>query len=170
MDYFIMKTDKRLRRLPQIQLPQELFNTESTKTAIVYVKEHNGLSIDYADYLEKPSPMIADKFRKILQKYQQDMVFRRVMLVEKETGQQKPYYLMLPADIVCADKDESKYDAGGTVQNFVLDIEKTGKRKIFLAKDYNKQLIVRLDVAESVLRREANGIWFEPVKISGRSR
>ncbi len=170
MDYFVMKTDKRLRRLPQIQLPRAPFETENVKTSIVYVKEHNGLSINYADYLEKPGPMIADKFQKILQKYQQDMVFRRVVLVEKETGQQKPYYLMIPSEIICADKDESKYDVRGNVQDFVLDMEKTGKRKIFLAKDYNSQLIVRLDVAESVLRREANGIWFEPVKVSGRSK
>lgn len=32
------------------------------------------------------------------------------------------------------------------------------------------KLMVRLDIAESILRREANGIWFEPVKVAGRSR
>lgn len=56
------------------------------------------------------------------------------------------------------------------MQNFVLDVEKVGRRAIFLAKDFNRRLIVRLDVAESILRREANGIWFEPVKVSGRSK
>lgn len=42
--------------------------------------------------------------------------------------------------------------------------------KIFMAKDFNREVVVRLDIAESILRREANGIWFEPVKIAGRSR
>ncbi|MCM1560825.1 MAG: hypothetical protein NC123_14990 [Butyrivibrio sp.] len=170
MDYFIMETDKRLCRLPQIQFPQELFETGTMKTSVVYVKEHSGLSIDYADFLEKPGPLIADKFQKILQKYQQDMAFHRVMLIEKEAGYQKPYYLMIPQELICADKDESGYDTRGNVQDFVLDVEKVGKQRIFFAKDFNRRLIVRLDVAESILRREANGIWFEPVKISGRSK
>jgi len=170
VDYFIMETDKRLRRLPQIQLPQDLFETEAMKTSAVYVKEHKGLSIDYADFLEKPGPLIADKFQKILQKYQRDMVFRRVILIEKEAGLQKPYYLMIPQELMCASKEESEYDTRGNVQDFVLDVEKVKRRAIFFAKDFNRRLIVRLDVAESILRREANGVWFEPVKVSGRSK
>lgn len=170
MDYFIMKTDNRLCRLPQIQFPQEIFETENSKTFIVYVKENNGLTIEYADYLEKPGPLIAEKFHHILQKYQHDVVFRRIMLVEKDTGQQTPYYLMFPPEIMCADRNETKCDAGGNVRDFVLNTEKVGKRAIFCAKDFNRQLVVRLDVAESILRREANGIWFEPVKVSGGSR
>lgn len=178
MDYFIMKTDQRLCKLPQMQIPKELSPVGMTKekiksittTSIVYVKESHGLSIDYGDYLEKPVPFIADKFQKILQKYQQDILFHRVMLIEKGTGQQKPYFLMMPPEITCADKDKSQYDAMGNVQDFVLDPIKAGKRKIFLAQDYGRQLLVRLDVAESILRREANGIWFEPVKVAERSK
>lgn len=170
MDYFIMKTDKRLHLLPQIEFPKEYARMETAKPSIVYVKEYAGLRIDYPDYLEKPFPLIADKFQKILQKYQQDMGFLRIVLIEKMTGQQKTYCLMRPMEIICADKNESQYDKKGNVQDFVLDVEKVEGRKIFLAKDYNKQLLVRLDVAESILRREANGIWFEPVKVGGRSR
>lgn len=178
MDYFRMKTDKRLCKLPQMQIPKELSPIgmtkekleKITKPSIVYVKGNHGLSIEYADYLEKPIPLIAEKFQRILQKYQQDMLFHRVTLIEKETGKQKPYYFMMPPKITCADQEESRYDAVGNVQDFVLNIKKAGNRKIFLAEDYDSQLLVRLDVAESILRREADGIWFEPVKTAERSR
>lgn len=178
MDYFIMKTDERLCKLPQMQIPKELLTMELTKeklkklttTSIIYVKENRGLSIEYADYYEKPICLIADKFQKILKKYQQDMLFHKVTLIGKETGWQKSYYLMLPPEITCADKEKSRYDVMGNVRDFVLDVEKVGNRKIFFAMDCSRQLLVRLDVAESILRREANGIWFEPVKIAGRSR
>lgn len=170
MDYFRMITDKRLCRLPQIQLPKELSPIGMTKPSIVYVEKNHGLSTEYADYLEKPVPLIAEKFQRILQKYQQDILFQRVTLIEKETGQQKPYYFMMPPKIACADREESRYDAVGNVQDFVLDVKKAGNRKIFQAEDYGRQLLVRLDVAESILRREADGIWFEPVKTAGRSR
>ncbi len=170
MDYFRMITDKRLCRLPRLQIPKELLKAEMTKPSIVYVEGNHGLSIDYADYLEKPFPLIAEKFQRILQKYQPDMALRRVTLIEKETGQQKPYYLMMPPKITCADKEGSRYDAVGKVQDFVLDVKKAGNRKIFLAEDYGSELLVRLDVAESILRRKADGIWFEPVKTAERSR
>lgn len=178
MDYFIMKTDERLCRLPQMQMPKELSLTEITKekiskltvASVVYVKGNHGLGIEYPDYLEMPIPLIADKFKKILQKYQKDVLFHRVMLIEKEAGLQKPYYLMMPPEITCADNKETQYDAGGNVRNFVLDLEKAEKYKIFLAKDYREKIIVRLDVAESILRRNANGIWFEPVKIRGGNK
>lgn len=178
MDYFIMKTDERLCRLPQMQMPKELSLTEITKekiskltvASVVYVKGNHGLGIEYPDYLERPIPLIADKFKKILQKYQKDVLFHRVMLIEKEAGLQKPYFLMMPPEITCADNKETQYDAGGNVRNFVLDLEKAEKYKIFLAKDYREQIIVRLDVAESILRRNANGIWLEPVKIRGGNK
>lgn len=178
MDYFIMKTDERICKLPEIQLPKELFTLKQSKekvknmsaTPMIYISKKTGLNIEYTDYFEKPMPLIAEKFQKILQKYQQDAVFQRVMLVEKETGQQKPYYLLLPPEIECADEVASKYDAVGNIQDFVLDTEKAGKQRIFLAKDYKKKLLVRLDVAESILRRESNGIWFEPVQTTGRSQ
>lgn len=177
MEYFIMKTDKRLSRLPQMQLPKEMSPIGMTRekikkittATIVYVKGDPGLGIDYADYLEKPLPLIADKFHKILQKYQQDMLFHRVMLVEKETGKQTPYYLMMPPQITCACKENSKADVMGNERDFVLDPKKAGNQKIFLAEDFCGQVVVRLDVAESILRREANGIWFEPVRVTGGS-
>ena len=178
MDYFIMKTDERLCKLPQMQIPKELSLTEITKekiskltaASVVYVKGNHGLGIDYPDYLERPIPLIADKFKKILQKYQKDVLFHRVMLIEKETGLQKPYFLMMPPEITCADNKEIQYDVGGNVRNFILNMEKVGKHKIFLAKDCREQILVRLDVAESILRRNANGIWFEPVQIRGGNK
>ncbi len=169
MDYFIMKTDKRLRRLPQLLADEAFFFRKKTRTPIVYVKEYGGLSIEYADYLEDPVPLIADKFQKILQKYQPDMALLRVMLIEKESGRQKAYCLMQPPEILCADREKSRYDAKGVLQDFVLDAKQAGNRSIFLAKDYNRQLVVRLDAAESILRREPNGIWFEPVHTAERS-
>lgn len=169
MDYFIMKTDRRLRRLPRIRMPEGFSPTKGKETVVAYVEKSRGLSIDYPDFLEKPWPLIADKFQRILQKYQQDMACQRIVLVEKETGRQSPYCRMQPPEILCAHREESGYDARGDVARLVLDPEKVEGQKIFLAGDYRGQLLVGLDVAESILRRDAAGIWFEPVKTAGRS-
>ncbi len=153
MDYFIMQTDSRLRRLPQLRIPKELLNmgdTEQIKSKeavpVIYVKGNTGLSIEYPDYIERPIPLIAEKLHKILKKYQQDTAFYQVVLIEKDTGKQKVYYMMLPPIIACTDKPKTVYN------------------RIFRVQELKNQIVVRLDVAESILRRDANGIWFEPLK------
>ena len=69
MDYFMMQTDKHLRRLPQFQIPKEMKNIEDKKiirdnraVPVICVEGYNGLEIEYPDYIEKPIPLIADKF------------------------------------------------------------------------------------------------------------
>lgn len=175
MDYFFMKTDERLCRLPQIQMPAERSLTKITREkirkltvpSVAFVKENQGLSIEYPDYLQVPLHLIGEKFENILKKYQKDVLYHRVMLIERASGLQTPYYLMIPSEINCADSMATQYDAAGNVEHFVLDPQKVGTNKIFWAKDYKRQIIVRLDVAESILRRNSNGIWFEPVKSKG---
>lgn len=185
MDYFIMKTDSRLRRLPQLQIPEALLNTVSTgqpdsttagcgrgngrgigkeAVPVIHGKEQQGLHAEYPDYIEAPIPLIAEKLHKILYKYQRDAEFDRVVLIEKDTGRQRVYYRMIPPCLECADKSKTAYDVHGNILDFVLDAKAVGGNKIFRVRELNHQIAVCLDVAESILRRDAGGIWFEPLK------
>lgn len=173
-----METDKRICKLPKLQLPKELYilkqgyemHSSTKKASMVYIKENSGMITEYADYYDTPIPLIGEKVCRIMQKYQPDAVFHRVILVEKQTGKQRAYYLLMPPEIECADKEASIYDAVGNIEKFVLREEKVGAQRIFAAKDYKKKLIVGLDVAESILRRDSNGIWFEPVLTAERGK
>ncbi len=171
MEYFIMQTDSRLRRLPQFQIPKELLSISGIEQAnrkesvsVIYVTGNKGLSIEYPDYISGPIPLIAEKLYKILRKYQQDTIFHQVVLIEKDSGVQKVYYLMIPPSLECANKSKTAYDRAGNVLDFVLDAECIGKNRMFRVPELKNQIVVRLDVAESILRRDASGIWFEPLK------
>lgn len=181
MDYFIMKTDSCLRRLPQLQIPEELLNTVNTGQSgsatagsggikrkeavpVIYVKEQQGLRTRYPDYIETPVPLIAEKLHRILYKYQRNAEFDRVVLIEKDTGKQRVYYRMVPPCLACADKSKTAYDVHGNILDFVLDAKGVGGNKIFRVRELNHQIAVCLDVAESILRRDVSGIWFEPLK------
>lgn len=167
-----MQTDTRITRLPQIRWPKEYSTIETAITyfkkakenAVIYVQENRGLEPEYADYIQGQIPLIGERFYKILSKYAPDTFFHRVVLVEKQSGKQSHFYCMIPPEIECSEKLKSTYDTTGQVKEFVLDASKVGTHKLFMAKDYQRKVIVRLDVAESILRREPNGIWFEPVK------
>ena len=102
-----MKTDERLRRLPQIEIPGNFSGEKQKSVSILYVKEQHGLRVDYADFLDAQLPLISEKFQRILQKYQQDIRLQRVMLIEKGTGRQMPYCLVGAPEIVCTEKTEN---------------------------------------------------------------
>lgn len=177
MDYFMMQIDRHLRRLPQFRVPKELTdleviqkNKEKSVIPVIYVEGYSGLSIEYSDYIEKPIPLVSEKIYSILKKYQPNTFFKRVMLTEKKTGVQKPYHLILPPVLECADSLESTYDRGGNFQQLVLDIDCVQKARIFRIKGLHNQIAVRLDVAESILRRDVGGIWFEPIKVAERKK
>ena len=70
MEYFVMKTDERLRRLPQIEIPGNFSGEKQKSVSILYVKEQHGLRVDYADFLDARLPLISEKFQRILQNYQ----------------------------------------------------------------------------------------------------
>lgn len=133
------------------------------KVSVIYVDGIRGLNIEYPDYIASPIPLIAEKLYTILKKYQQDALFHQVVLIEKDTGKQKNYYMMLPPIIESANKEKTVYDRVGNVLDFVLGTECIGRNRIFRVRELKNQIAVRLDVAESILRRDANGIWFEPL-------
>lgn len=163
MDYFVMSQDQRLlnaAKLKQPISPGPRWGAANTK--IFYVQE--GKRVEYPDYMETPMMLISENLKRMMSKYQPDIRFETIVLIEKESGFQKVYYAMTVPEIECA-SGESIYDKSGNLAEFVLDQAKVGHARIFCAGDYQKKLIVRLDVAESILRRQSHGIWFDKLKV-----
>lgn len=160
MEYFMMQPDKRLTNMPVIRIPAGFSDIEQSKDKnvplILYV-ENIGLSCRYSDYLLRPFPMIGERIQSIMEKYQRDMSFRRLILMDKKTGAQHNYYRIYVPEIVCALESNDEP---------VLNPDKVKNAKIFQVKQFKEKLFVCLDVAESILRREPEGIWFTPVKVS----
>lgn len=173
MEYFIMRQDDRILHSPQLMLPKFLQPNNNTsgriesvrKTEIIYVKEDS--YNEYPGYIETPIKLISGKIKRIVSKYQQDIVFKPAILVEKESNRQEEYHIMALPEIECA-ADSSICDADGNIKEFVLDEEKVKHLRFFIAKDCRSYILVRLDLAESILRRGAYGIWFEEVNMIRR--
>jgi len=171
MDYFIMRQDHRILYMPQLMLPKSLQLDNITreqiesfqKTDIIYVKENQ--DNEYPGYIEKSIKLISNRIMRIMSKYQQNIIFKPVILIEKENNRQVEYHFMVPPEIECGEETSIR-DAVGNVKEFILDEKKVGSFRIFLARDYGNNLLVRLDVAESILRREVYGVSFEKVNMT----
>jgi len=173
MDYFIMQQDQRIFHKLQFLSPVKSENRiaeqmiHTPETIIIYVKENR--CNEYPGYIEAPMKLIPQRIKRIIGKYQPDIIFKPVILIEKAKNRQEEYYAMNIPAIECASETSTR-DALGNVKEFVLDEEKVRNSRIFLAKDYGNQLLIRLDVAESILRREAYGIWLKKVNIRKRGK
>lgn len=173
MDYFRMCQDERIFYKPQLLLPDTFHLKDAAKeqtdhitaAEIIYVKEN--YYNEYAGYIDTPLKLVSKNIKQILSKYQRDISFKPVVLIEKESNRQENYYLMAAPEAECA-LELLDSELPSDRQEFILDEEKIKHLRVFSAKDCNGQLFVRLDVAESILRRKAYGIMFEKVKIKKR--
>lgn len=173
MDYFLLKQDERYTNTPRII---DLFKKIDTRN-ITLLKAHNIEDIivfnvtaddncEFLDVLDSQVFLISDDMKKIIEKYDRDILFKRLPLIDKKNSRQKNYSLPIFKEIEAL-SDKSELNLNKTVvKKIVLDKEKIHGKKIFKIKESSKPLIViRLDVAESLLRRNFKGIKLERLQV-----
>jgi len=161
MDYFIIKQDPDLAHVAKIKDWNKVLSSVSVNTKIAYVEDH--IFKEYPDFYETPDLLMAKKFKKVLGLYQSEIEFLTVVLVDKKDKNQVSYDLIRVPTVDCmSSESKTHFD---NVSELVLDVSKIDDHRIFKVKGYGNKLIVRLDVAESLLRRGAYGVALEKVKI-----
>jgi len=163
MDNFVMQQDNRLFNLPKPipgspnlrRMTNEQISDSSAKILVLLIDEsgHN----EYPDYLEDIGMLVRENVLDVLTMYQKDLVYRMVILTELKKQRQETYYLVSVPQILCL-SSEPTLDLQYPPRRFILDKEKVGSAKVFCDDHYGKQLIVHLDVAERILRRDSYGV------------
>ena len=177
MDYFVIRPDTRLMYTPELRWPNEGelppkekhldLNPYLSEALLIRLKAHR--LNEYPDYMEipinfkPPVMLISNKLKPIVSKYQRNIRFQMVLFVERKRGHQEIYHVMDVPEVDCLSDNAPR--RLGDVTELVLDEDKIGVNRIFRVKDYNMELVIRLDVAESLLRRNGSGVTFEKVKM-----
>lgn len=169
--YFIMEGDTRIQNRIKFEdiessiayefEPEEI---EQIQDISVLFMKGNKESI-YPDILETPVFMISDRLKNVMEPYDSNVVYRRVVLNQIDPVIQKMYWLLLTEKIDCLDK-KSQYYPNGWNKEIILNRKKIGKRRIFKAKGIlTPKILVHVDVAESIMRRNFEGVLFHPVEL-----
>ncbi|MDU8672559.1 hypothetical protein [Paenibacillus polymyxa] len=112
----------------------------------------------YLDWLDDPLYMVSDKFKHICQKYQTNLVWKPAILANTQTMSQKLYWVLIADEVDCL-STSSEWNKDGTLKKMVLDEQKIGARKICkVQSSLTHEVIVDLDVAESILKFNLTGI------------
>jgi hypothetical protein len=170
MDYFILSCGEyinppRSSELDKLAPGRVLSKEEAGKLDdmnVIKVKLETGER--YADIYIRPIYLINDEMKTLFYKYDNSLVFKAVRLID-DSGRQTLYWIMGLDAVECL-SDKAEFTPRRTLRHLVLDQDKIGKKPIFtVAGLLEKYIIVRLDVAESLLRREFYGIELKKIAV-----
>lgn len=121
---------------------------------------------DFLDILDKQLYLISDRLKKIVEKYEPEMIFKMMPLIDLKHEKQENYFLPIFEEVeALSPKCEFNLNKS-IIKKLILLEEKIKDKKIFKIKEGEKPLVVvRLDVAESILRRNFIGIALEKITV-----
>lgn len=173
MDYFLLKSDERYTNIPMLvdvfqtidKRNINLLNAHKIENTIVFYAEADK-ETNFIDVLDRQLYLISKNLKKLIEKYTPNTIFKLIPIIDTNKERQETYYLPIFEEIeALSDKSEFNLDKS-VIKKLVLDEEKIKEKKIFKIKEGDKTLIVvRLDVAESILRREFYGVELERVEV-----
>lgn len=173
MDYFLLKQDERYTNTPRLR---DIFYKLNVKN----INRLNAHKIDdvvifnvvaddrceYTDILDKQLFLISEKLIKVISKYDPEMIIKALPLIDIKRSRQENYYLPILEEIESLSEKSEKGVNKTIYKKIVLDKEKIKDKKIFKIKESSKTMVVvRLDVAESILRRKPKGVFLEKLEI-----
>lgn len=131
----------------------------------LYLKEDGGESAP--DFIKSPVYMVSDMAKKVIDMYEDDMEFKKIVLIHQAEERQMVYHHLLLREIAATD-EATEYYPNGMEKQLILNREKIGDHKAFLLAGSKVRLpIVSLDVVESLLRRKVTGVTFKEIEVSG---
>ncbi|MBI6871348.1 hypothetical protein [Clostridium aciditolerans] len=173
MDYFLLKQDERYTNTPRLIDVFKKINIKNLNLSnahkiedITIFEINAGDNCEFLDILDSQLFLISEGMKKIIEKYDRDILFKSLSLIDSLHDIQENYFLpIFEEGESLSDNAELNLDKT-VVKKIVLDKEKIQGKKIFKIKESLKPLIVvRLDVAESLLRRDFKGIKLERLQV-----
>jgi len=118
----------------------------------------------YPDILDEPLFLVADRVEKVFRYYFDEDDFRGALLMDLKNKESHFYWLPLMEKVECL-HESTAFGKDGFVKDMVLSKGKVGRHKIFrVGGIMEKVVVVHLEIAESLLRRNCLGVQLKPIR------
>jgi 6-pyruvoyl-tetrahydropterin synthase len=173
MDYFLLNQDEEYTNTPKLM---DVFNKIDVRNInllnahkieeIVIFNVKCDEETEFLGILDRNLFLISEEMKKIIEKYDSEIIFKTTPLIDLPHTRQENYYMPIFEEIECL-SEKAELNLNKTViKKIILDKQKIKNKKIFKIKESSETLVVvRLDVAESLLRREFKGMCLERLEI-----
>ena len=175
MDYFLLKQDEEYTNTPVLMEVFKgidvrninLLNAHKIDDILIFNVKCNE-NTEFLDILDRNLFLISEKMKKIIEKYDPGILLKTIPLIDLHQKKQENYYMPIFEEIKCLSEKAELNLNKTVVKKIILDKEKIKGKKIFKIKESEKTLVVvRLDVAESLLRREFKGMCLKRLEVDG---
>jgi hypothetical protein len=170
-EYFLLKRDRRYGNAPTpinffFELGGRKINRKDAYKlpgrTIVDIEKRS--EYDRVDLIDGSLFLVSDAVKNVFSFYDDEIFFKTVVLMIGDGSVQMKYNLPIFKEIACF--RESGERAGTVVKKIVLARDSIGTGSIFkIAETRQRHIIVRLDVAESLLRRKLRGLSFTETEV-----
>lgn len=144
------KVMESLRRLPD----REIFRIKT------------GENTTFIDFMADPFVMVSDKVKKCLSLFEPNMPFREIVLLDGERRAVQNYFVPFFPELDCLTENSEYTNWSYDLKYIELDESRLRDKVIFTLKGPQKQnTIIRLDAAESLLRRGVEGFLLKEVEV-----
>lgn len=170
--FFLLKPDKRFQNIPEIinwyqnrearLLMREEYSQLSKRTLFGVRGDEN---TNYFDVLFHPFFLLSETVQKVISLYEPNLRYKEIIYLNQKMRYAKTYYLPILQKIDClTEKSQFKFDHSKVTKAVICE-KKVGDTVVFqLSEVKEKQIIIRLDLAESLIRRNAKGFFLEEVE------
>lgn len=175
MNYFLLSQDRDYKRTPQIKnfisiALRKDFTPENCKRIkdINIVDASSDAPLTYIDLLDTQAFLVSAAVKKVLMMYDPALRFKMFCLLNKSVqgGENGEYYAPIFRRIDCLSPNSKCNLDKSHIEKMVLFKHKIGCAPFFCVDRIQKEaVIVRLDAAESLLRRNLRGLKFEKVEV-----
>lgn len=118
----------------------------------------------FSDLISQPFLMISEMIMSVIQMYGDIVLKRDIVFVDSKSEVIKRYFIVLFEKVKC-NNIETKTDRGRIIY-IIRQGQPLKERNIFEVEiDKKREIIINLDLAESILRRDAFGIDLEAVEV-----
>lgn len=173
MEYFLITQDQEYNNPPIINGLFNIMNGKHKQHSDYNRLDSNTLLtlkkqfvVEYSDWIDRQILLISEKTKKVIEFYMPYMQFKNIVLHDNEKMNNKLYYIPSLKSINCLSEDSTwNFDKSG-LKNIILEHSKVPNIPIFQIADVrDRYIICRLDLVESLLRRNVEGIKFSKIEI-----
>ena len=172
MRYFLLEQDSGYINIPR---PVNWFEKLTPGKAMESVKKlpnreifgiETGENPVFLDLMTNSMVLMSEKVKKCLSLYEPNMPFKEIILMDRKRRVVHNYFVPTLAEIDCLTENSEYTNWNYDLKYIELDSKKLRDKTIFTIKGPKKQkIVIRLDAAESLLRRGAKGMMLKEVEV-----
>ncbi len=127
---------------------------------------HENENTVFTSIVDAPFPLVSVEVRKVFDMYEPHIIYKEIVLLDQQHGKAEVYYLPILEELECLN-EKSEYNLDKSIiRKGVIDYEKTEGKAIFRLKGFDHYYMVgRLDLVESILKRNVKGIGLKELEV-----